>query len=630
MTASIDQTLADTFGFAELRPGQREVIEALVAGRSAVAIFPTGGGKSLCYQLPAVMSGDGLTVVVSPLIALMKDQIDALRQRGVAAARLDSTLEGDEARQVYRDLRAGTLRLLYVAPERLGNERFLQLLGDCTITLLAVDEAHCISEWGHNFRPDYLRLARLAERLKVGLVLGLTATATPEVQDQIAKGFKVDPADVVRTPMHRPNLTLNVEAHDPASRDRRLPDLVREAGGPTVVYVTRQQTAQDVAESLAAAGLPARYYHAGMKPEDRAAVQDEFLTSADGVIVATVAFGMGIDKPDIRGVIHYNLPKSPENYAQELGRAGRDGESATCTLMYVPEDLTPLENFSYGDTPSTRSVAELTREVLSLGAEFDVSTYHLAGRYDMRPIVVETLLTYLELDNVLERVGPFYATYSYATKRPVEQIIQGFDPRRQAFLRQVFDASEHKRKWSDLDITHVDQPREKVIAALNYLEQQGEIELKPKGVRLAFRRLKEPELRPTAEGLAERFGEREQRDIERLTMVSDYARAGGGWVPLLSYFGEDTGDAKLNDPIDVPPRPEPPITDADRAAIDRLLDRNHPGLRDPRQVTRFLCGLTSPMTSRDRALSRQDFGRCEMTPFATVLDAVRGHRDARR
>src|SRR5688500_12363055 len=218
--------LAARFGFAAFRPGQEQVVEALLAGRSALAVFPTGAGKSMCYQLPALLL-DGVTLVVSPLIALMKDQIDFLVSRGVAAARLDSSIDAEEARRVYRELHGGRLKLLYVAPERMANERFLQTLRQLPIGMMAVDEAHCISEWGHNFRPDYLKLAKVAKDLEVGRVLALTATATPSVAKDIAAAFAVADDAVVRTPFHRPNLTLHVSAVDGLRRNALLLERIK-------------------------------------------------------------------------------------------------------------------------------------------------------------------------------------------------------------------------------------------------------------------------------------------------------------------------------------------------------------------------------------------------------------------
>jgi ATP-dependent DNA helicase RecQ len=338
---SIHHCLQETFRFSAFRPGQQAVIECLLAGRSALAIFPTGGGKSLCYQLPALLL-DGLTLVISPLIALMKDQVDALRERGILAARLDSSIGPAEAQAIYRQLADGSLKLLYIAPERLANERFLNRLRGRQISLLAIDEAHCISEWGHNFRPEYLKIARLAEELKVGRVLTLTATATPDVAADIRRAFNIAESDQTRTSFHRPNLHLTVSPCPAPERCQLLLQRLRERSpGPAIVYVTLQKTAERSPPSRRE-GAAARAYHAGMKNEERTAVQDAFMAGNTNVVVATIAFGMGIDKADIRAIYHYNLPKTLENYMQEIGRAGRDGEDAHCEIFACADDLTVL------------------------------------------------------------------------------------------------------------------------------------------------------------------------------------------------------------------------------------------------------------------------------------------------
>src|SRR4051794_25082398 len=380
-SAPLLDVLAARFGFAAFRPGQEQVVETLLAGRSALAVFPTGAGKSVCYQLPALLL-DGVTIVVSPLIALMKDQIDFLQRSGIDAARLDSSLDAAEQRAIFERLRAGGLKLLYVAPERFNNERFLAQLAPTRISLFAVDEAHCISGWGHNFRPDSLKLAERARELAAERVLALTATATPAVVADIRAGFGIAEADAVVTGFYRPNLTLLTTPIAARERDAALIERLRERpAGSTIVYVTLQRTALRIAELLAGAGVPARPYHAGMSADERVAVQEWWTGSAEAIVVATIAFGMGIDKADVRFVYHYNLPKSLESYSQEIGRAGRDGKESICDLFACPDDVPVLENFAYGDTPTRAALTSLLTELLdhSVGAEFAVSEYELSA-----------------------------------------------------------------------------------------------------------------------------------------------------------------------------------------------------------------------------------------------------------
>ncbi|HEX2948380.1 MAG TPA: ATP-dependent DNA helicase RecQ, partial [Armatimonadota bacterium] len=369
------QLLKQYFGYDAFRPGQREVMSALWRTKAALAVFPTGGGKSLCYQLPALMF-DGVTLVVSPLIALMKDQIDFLQQRGIPAARLDSTMDLDSTSAVHDELRSGKLKLLYVAPERFNNERFLQFLHGVRIALFAVDEAHCISEWGHNFRPDYLKLAKVARSLHAEHILALTATATPAVVNDICAGFGIAPESAIVTGFYRPNLYLHVTPTTPDTRDALLVTrLLDRQRGSTIIYVTLQKTAERVAALLAQAGLPAEAYHAGMESDERNRVQEWWMASNENIVVATIAFGMGIDKSDVRYIYHYNLPKGLESYSQEIGRAGRDGKPSIVELFACPDDVPTLENFAYGDTPTDEALRSLLHELLNAGEDFAVSLY---------------------------------------------------------------------------------------------------------------------------------------------------------------------------------------------------------------------------------------------------------------
>jgi len=636
-TSEVRRTLASRFGFPAFRPGQEHVIEALLAGRSALAVFPTGAGKSLCYQLPALLF-DGVTVVVSPLIALMKDQIDVLVRQGVDAARLDSSLGPDEVREVSDRLRAGSLKLLYVAPERFNNERFLAQLEGAKISLFAIDEAHCISEWGHNFRPDYLKLATRAQELGAERVLALTATATPAVVGDICAGFGIAEADAVVTGFYRPNLTLLTTSAPASQRDQLLIDRLRERPpGSTIVYVTLQRTALRVASLLAAAGLPARPYHAGMSTEDRVAAQEWWTASGSNIVVATIAFGMGIDKADVRYVYHLNLPKGLESYSQEIGRAGRDGEPAVCELYACQEDIPTLENFAFGDTPTREAVEGLLDEIFANdeGAQFAVSEYELSVRIDVRPLVLKTILTYLELEGLLRQGTPFYAGYSF---RPVEgsfeQVLAAFDPDRADFLRRLVASGKTGRIWTSLDpgqaATVLGEERSRIVAALGHLEQRQLIELRAADARQRYTILGHPSSRSDLlDRLVERFDRREQAETERIQRVMSVVTHDGCQVnELVAYFGEMraeacgrcsfclSGVAQRLPEAATPPALE---TAVDRGALEGLGAAHPEALGAPRQRARFLCGITSPATSRAKLTRGPLFGALADRRFADVL-----------
>ena len=337
--------LKQVFGYDRFRPLQREIIEASLAGRDALAVLPTGAGKSLCFQLPALARpGPGLTVVVSPLIALMKDQVDQLTAVGVPATFLNSTLGAAEAKARFRGLYAGEYKLLYVAPERLVLDGFMERLSEWPLQLLAVDEAHCISEWGHDFRPEYRQLDRFRTLLPDVPAMALTATATPRVRDDIVQHLKLrDPAVFIAS-FNRPNLTYRVEPKDQPAK-QLLAFLKERPGEAGIVYCASRRQAESCAESLAGHGITARPYHAGLDAEDRTRNQEAFLRDEVRVICATIAFGMGINKPNVRFVVHYDLPKNVEGYYQETGRAGRDGLPADCLLLYSAGDAAKQRHF---------------------------------------------------------------------------------------------------------------------------------------------------------------------------------------------------------------------------------------------------------------------------------------------
>jgi ATP-dependent DNA helicase RecQ len=631
MQERILTSLKQQFGHDRFRPGQEAVIGHLLAGRSAAAVFPTGGGKSICYQLPALLL-PGVTLVVSPLIALMKDQIDALSARGIAARRLDSTLGADDYRNVMEQLRDGQLRLLYVAPERFNNERFRAAIARVQVSLFAVDEAHCISEWGHNFRPDYLKLAGFARQIGAERILALTATATPPVLEDIRRVFAIAPECAVRTGFYRPNLELRSTAVTAGERDAALlAALQSRPPGPTIVYVTLQKTAETLAERLAAAGWPARAYHAGMEDEARAGVQEWFMGSDRAMVVATIAFGMGVDKANIRYVYHYNPPKSLENYAQEIGRAGRDGEPALCHLLFCPDDLNVLENFIYGDTPDAGALHGLLHDLFGRDAEFDLALHELAARHDIRPLVLRTLLTYLELNGLLEGGTPFYSQYKFKPLLDSKAILERFEGERRAFLAALFRQAQKGRSWLTLDAeaaaAALHCPRERVVRALDWLGEQGMLELQAAGVRHRYRRLRLPNhLDALAAALHQRMAQREAGELQRLHQVCELAALAECRTAMLAaHFGETlaapcghcSGCLEQTNPL--PQRDAAAIPPGLAAELAPLLAEKAAALNSPRAIARFLCGVSSPKLSSAKLGGHRLFGALAEVPFGQVI-----------
>lgn len=627
------QTLKDTFGFETFREGQETIINQILDGNSALAVFPTGSGKSLCYQLPALLL-PGLTIVISPLIALMKDQVDFLQNRSISVARLDSSLTADETRQVYKDLNSGSLKLLYVAPERVSNERFFASIEDIPISLMVIDEAHCISEWGHNFRPEYLKLAIAAKKLQVDRVLALTATATPSVVEDIRREFAIPPEAYVNTGFHRPNLFLEFTPTPLSKRDEMLNQKVAAPpAGPTIVYVTLQKEAERVAGALAAAGYPAKAYHAGMKSEQRSEIQDWFMASTDGIVVATIAFGMGIDKSDIRRVFHFNLPKTLENYSQEIGRAGRDGLPSHCEILGSEEDLIVLENFIYGDTPTEERIREFVRFILSQESEFDISLYQLSQQTDIRPLVLSTLLTYLELDGIIKFTSPFYSEYKFNFIVPQSEIIEEFDPARQKFLKNLFDQSTKKRTWSYINLdtaaSNLGEDRNRIVKAFNYLEENGKLEVGVSGLRQGLRLLRHPELNDVVKNLSEKVFRNESRNIERTQQVIELLNIDSCKTrAVLDYFGEDLGEACghcshcQTGTTDRIANTNRTLNLEEQNHVTQFLKESPIGSKTPRECARFLCGISSPQLSRSRLTQNSLFGALDQTPFHAVIRAL--------
>lgn len=354
------------FGFSNFKGRQEQIISSLLEGKDVFVLMPTGGGKSLCYQLPALLS-EGTAIVVSPLIALMKNQVDAINgisaEEGVGHV-LNSSLNKTQTKQVFDDIKSGKTKLLYVAPESLVKEEYLNFLKEIKISFVAIDEAHCISEWGHDFRPEYRNLKLIIEKIAKVPVIALTATATPKVQDDIQKTLGMNSAEVFKASFNRPNLYYEIRPK--VNVDREIVKFINQHKGKSgIVYCLSRRKVEEFSQLLQVNGINALPYHAGLDQKTRVANQDKFLMEDADVIVATIAFGMGIDKPDVRFVIHYDIPKSLESYYQETGRAGRDGGEGHCLAFYDPKDIEKLEKFLAQKPVSEREIGlQLLNEVV--------------------------------------------------------------------------------------------------------------------------------------------------------------------------------------------------------------------------------------------------------------------------
>ncbi|MCC7372717.1 MAG: RecQ family ATP-dependent DNA helicase [Chloroflexi bacterium] len=613
------------------RPPQLALIERSVSGASSLGVMPTGSGKSLTYQAASALL-DGTVLVVSPLISLMRDQVEKARET-LRVARLDSTLDLDEARDVLRLLARGQLDLLYVAPERLANERFLGALSRIRVPLLAVDEAHCISAWGHDFRPDYLRLPLLREDLGNPPVLALTATAPPTVQADICATLGVPDDGLVHTGSRRPNLSLHVEA--PAHRERRLLEIVRDdPTAPTIVYALRQADTERLAALLDGAGVSARPYHAGLEPDVRAETQDAFLRDEIACVVATIAFGMGVDKPNVRRVIHAHAPRSLEGYVQEVGRAGRDGLPALGVLLYDDGDLPALANFVEAKAPTEDHVRGALNAAFTSKESAEVvafNPYTVGDQFDMDAVAVRTLFARLELRGIVRALTPGYDTYQLPLHHDPEPVAAALGERDGDLWRQLVGQAKVGRVWQTLHLREaaraIDVPLASALSVVRRAEEDGGAELRASGVVHRFHVLRRPDRQTDTPALLESVRDALDGERRRLANVRGYALATTcRQGHAVAYLGDADTSACGNCDLcsGAPPLTEAQFARPDwRAGFDARLIRNLAADIGPDDVAiaRALCQVT---TTRSRPYRRhRAWGVLERAPYGEVLALVR-------
>ncbi|HCJ31142.1 MAG TPA: recombinase RecQ [Pseudomonas sp.] len=638
----IEKTLAQTFGYDGFRPGQEQAVRAVVAGRSAAAIFPTGSGKSLCYQLPALLLPH-LTLVVSPLLALMQDQLAFLHRHGIAAASIDSAQSREQTSETMARAKSGELKILMISVERLKNERFRHFISQVPISLLVVDEAHCISEWGHNFRPDYLKLPDYQRQFKIPQTLLLTATATPPVIADMQAKFAIAEGDVVTTGFYRPNLNLLVEPVSGFHKQRRLVEwLADKAGQPTIVYVTQQKTAEQVAEHLAQRGFPARAYHAGMGHEPREAIQRRFMGGELNCIVATIAFGMGIDKADIRNVVHYDLPKSVENYSQEIGRAGRDGQPSDCLVLANRDSLNVLQNFVYGDTPEREGIRCVLDELLHAGSsgQWELMLNQLSDQSNIRQLPLKTLLVQLELKGIIAPLFAYFAEYRFKYMLEPETLVEKFEGERRQFVEAIVHTSVRARTWCTLDFDALYQQhgadRARVVKALEYFQEKGWIELESKQMTEVYSLLDSGfDADALSAELHDYFRQHERSEISRIdSMLALFESCDCLSHRLAAYFGDRQAPQQCGHCSvcrgQVAHLPEPPAL-APLANIDvhgrcaefsQRYQQLKGGAPSTECRTRFLCGISVPVFTKLKARNIAGFASLEAYPYAEVRERL--------
>ena len=661
---SLQQSLKTTFGFEAFREGQEKTITQLLSGQSSLSIFPTGSGKSLCYQLTALHLPH-LTLVVSPLLALMKDQLAFLASKGIKAASIDSTLKGNEAQTVMAGVRSGEIKVLMVSVERFKNERFRQFIESVPVSMLVVDEAHCISEWGHNFRPDYLKLPSYCQALNISLVLLLTATATRKVKQDMAAKFTIRAEHIVQTGFYRPNLDLSVLPVVESHKNQQLQQIISAQQGAGIVYVTLQHSAETVAQYLTQQGFNACAYHAGFDSDTRSQIQQDFMAGKIQIIVATIAFGMGIDKSDIRFVIHYDLPKSIENYSQEIGRAGRDGLPSQCFTLANLDGLNTVENFVYGDTPEFAGIEMMLDTIKSevitsdynsrAEGKWELQILPLSNAVNIKQLPLKTLLVQLELAGVIEPLYAYFADFKIKLLKPKAEIINSFNDERQAFLTTIFNATAFKKVWGSLHFDTLLQDksidRNRVIAALEYLQEQQLIVLETKGITEVFKinltELADPSL---GQNLSNYFKSNEEKEIKRIaTLVRFFQLDTCLTVNLARYFDDNSFDNSVDNnkanntnsapqcghcsvcrgqiavlehsQVNIPW----PSDETLKQGIQELAQRLNGKINQPLSLEsycRFFAGMTVPLFGRNKVRQLSGFGLCEKQRYQAIRDRV--------
>ena len=545
--------LRQYWGHTRFRPLQEEIIRSILAGKDTLALMPTGGGKSICFQVPAMMQ-EGVCLVVTPLIALMRDQVANLQKRGIAAAAIYAGLTNREVEQLLENARRRQYKFLYVSPERLQSRRFLEYCDGMPVSLLAVDEAHCISQWGYDFRPAYLQIAEIRSYFPQAPVLALTATATAQVQADICDKLAMQQPAVFTRSFVRANLSYSVIAED--NRPEKLKHILDRVPGSAIVYCRNRRRTRQIAELLQLQGIPADYYHAGLPPEERSARQEAWISSQVRVMVCTNAFGMGIDKPDVRVVIHYDVPDSPEAYYQEAGRAGRDEQKAYAVLLYSTPELQDLRDrvpLQFPTLPEIKHVYQCIVNYLQVpvgsaeGLYYDFDINSFVKQFQLHITMAYSAIRIMEQEGILQLSESVYLPsramfiINKDTLYAIEAAQPALEPLIKALLRTYEGIFDNEVRIFEKQLGRILRLSEQqVTEQLLQLHQRGIIRYRPRKdePQLCFlqERLQAQHLRINMEQVNERKRAYEERleAMIRYICNTDTCRTGS----LVAYFGE--------------------------------------------------------------------------------------------
>ena len=535
------------FGYTKFRAGQREIIEAILARKNVFAVFPTGHGKSLCYQLPALML-TGITVVISPLISLMKDQVDALKAHGITAVSvINSTQTLDEYRTELTRIQRGEVKLLYISPERLRSRRFLDMLNTCVISLFVIDEAHCISQWGRDFRPAYLSICDALDALQPHVIALFTATAPPEIREDVTNLLHIPTPKVMTQGIERPNLKLSVqESGDEDEKYQRLTEFLYEhaAGNNGIIYAGTRSNTEDIAEYLKRRGFRAAHYHAGLEPHQRTRVQEAFFDDSNNgldIVVATNAFGMGIDKADIRYIVHWTMTGTLEEYCQEVGRAGRDGEDSQCVLLYCPDDRGLHEWFIKENAPDKPSLLKLLKVIENFECAGDYRTIasdELEWMSGLKSGKIQVCLSYLEKLGFLKRWYNVPSQLSVRFGRAVRSVQSA--PLSDT-MRQLLGQFQGRTKPKILDLCNATALDPKaVMEHLAELQSDGYIQYRGQEDLMLLELIRDSELFDTLTEEQIEVGDYVRRKRQQIDKVVFYALATTCRTRVIrEYFGEE-------------------------------------------------------------------------------------------